>query len=329
MQFYRVTAKIDSKKNGSGKENRNEAEKTAPTGRQLSEIRSQLEEQRQMEERRHEIRECTDEVNSALKKEAVFLSDMKEQWLMIGAAAESPGRARQLVSGYLEILKIRITELSFEEQTMERFGRLVSRADGRGYLNEGHEIFEQLGISGLEHNGRGGTCFGENLLEAVTGAECEKAAGRYMMEGTMLPELRRIGMERKNNKIQGHPVHYMIRTDDHEVRRESCRALLSALYGNGRIRNRRYVFIDIGPHKVFSEKFFSDIYESSAGGAVVLRYTPAEETEENEYADSERELIRDVSGMVSEYRHKVLTILCFPRECTRIRKYFEEYLLLT
>lgn len=42
----------------------------------------------------------------------------------------------------------------------------------------------------------------------------------------------------------GHPVHYFLRTRLNETREGLSRSLISALYDNGRIFNKRYTYVD-------------------------------------------------------------------------------------
>lgn len=306
MQFYKVTGKIQ--------------------GKNSDEIILRV----MSDEWKQEVQEITaDFTNARGNREPVFTSFARGPMMVLGAAAESLARAEEQVGKYLDFLGVgkKDVKLSFEEQVFDSFNKMISFAGRRGFLDDGTDILETLGLAGLERSGRFGLYFGENLLESRNRKMCEEEACRLIMDGTMLPELERIYTEPENKKAQGHPVHYMIRTDDLRTRRESCKNLLSALYDAGRIKNRRYVFMDLEPgERRFPTRLLSDIYDSAAGGAVILRFGPADETEEDEYADPARDLVESVAGIVDANRHKVLTILCFPRECTRIRGYFEEYL---
>ena len=57
-------------------------------------------------------------------------------------------------------------------------------------------------------------------------------AQKYFLSETFLPELDRIYGGKTTPTAMGHPVHYMIQTDDTEIRREASKMLLQALCGS-------------------------------------------------------------------------------------------------
>jgi len=59
---------------------------------------------------------------------------------------------------------------------------------------------------------------------------------------TLSEELDRIfhGSTAKGNVAGGHPVHYLVQTDNRELRNKTLKILISALFHQGRIKSRRY-----------------------------------------------------------------------------------------
>ena len=57
-------------------------------------------------------------------------------------------------------------------------------------------------------------------------------------------------------KAGGHPVHYMIQTDDSDTRKGMVRLLLQALYANNRLQSKRYSFLDFRPGEGISKTVY-------------------------------------------------------------------------
>jgi SpoVK/Ycf46/Vps4 family AAA+-type ATPase len=71
---------------------------------------------------------------------------------------------------------------------------------------------------------------------------------------------------------------------------------------------------------------YEALYKISEGGAVVVRYLASDDSEDDSNASSERDVIENICEMAKRYRNKVLTVLCFPRECKKVKAQFYENL---
>ena len=126
-------------------------------------------------------------------------------------------------------------------------------------------------------------------------------------------------------EFRGHPIHYLVETDDREIRKEAYRILLSALYDAGRIKNRRYTYIDIRVGDDFPVKALRRVYRASWGGTVVIRMLCSNDIDEDtEYAGQEMQVIGSLAEIININRHKVLTVICLPRVCEKIKAAFRE-----
>ena len=143
---------------------------------------------------------------------------------------------------------------------------------------------------------------------------------------SLIPELDRIYAGKAVSRAKGHPVHYMIQTDDKDTRDGVCNTLLRALYASGRLQNRRFSLVRFKPGEKFSETAYECLYKSSTGGAILVRYIADDDTEEDDYACPGRETIETLCEMMRKYRNQVLTVFCLPRECTKAKDIFYENL---
>ncbi len=199
-------------------------------------------------------------------------------------------------------------------------------ADRLNYIDDYDDIMERFGLDKI--TGRHGReiIFGDNIIEECTKEKIYESARKYLINETFMPELDRIYSAKPISKAYGHPVHYMIQTDDRNTRKEMCRLLLQALYENNRLGSRRYSFLDIIPGEQFSEIAYDTLYKVSSGGAVVVRYLANDNSEEHDRALCDTETIECICDCAKRYRNQVLTVICLPRECIKAKSLFYENL---
>ena len=139
------------------------------------------------------------------------------------------------------------------------------------------EKFELVRINGRYVRG---IEYGENLLDEITCKEELLAkANELLANDTLTPELERIYSRKTNAKAFGHPVHYMIETDDRDTRKALSRTLLQALFDNHRLQSRRYCFVDFKPGQDFSKLVYDVLYKNCVGGAILVRYLANDDSE--------------------------------------------------
>ena len=231
----------------------------------------------------------------------------------------------KLISDYLLTIETKLTDACLEEITLNVLQNMLGSADRNGYINDEDEILEQFDLDKL--SGRFGReiDYNEALLVRCGKRVVYDDAGKILATASVTAELDRIYAGRAKCKVSGHPVHYMIQTDDRESRKGICEVLLRALYANGRLCNKRYSFVDFRPGERFSATVYDYLYKSNIGGAVVVRYLAGDDTEE-EYASSGRDTIETLCEVMKKYSNQVLTVFCLPRECTQSKDIFFENL---
>ncbi len=256
------------------------------------------------------------------KKDFYFITDASEDTVEAGIICREPVDLSKNAAAFLRAVRLNAKNIAVEEVTMDTIRRMLSRASREDYIDDDDEVLERFDLEKLRR-----LDFGENLLPEMKKSEMLREAGRALAAGSFVPELERIFAGRAR-RAAGHPVHYRIETDDREARKTISRTLLSALFANGRIQSRRYIYLDIVPGERRNRAAYDCLYKSSVGGAVVVRLA-ADTEEEDDRATSERETAEMVCETMKKYQHRVLTVFCFPRECARIKDLFNEYLVDT
>ncbi len=234
--------------------------------------------------------------------------------------AKSPDIVKVQFENYVKEPLFQITTYKSEEITFSSFSSLLTSAQRNSFIIDDDEVLERFELDGLQPH-RGGYEFGEALIDdSLSIDDCKKIASELLFENTMHPELDRIAKTNTAKSI-GHPVHYILRVDNRDIRKTVYKSLLSALYSKGRIKNKRYSFVDYNSESSFPDSTFDALYRSSAGGAVVIRYTDSDEND-NQFAKRGTDVIASVCDIAVKYKNSVLTIICVPKDVNKVKEDF-------
>ena len=255
-----------------------------------------------------------------------FVSETDDCTLTVGIIATPEESVETLAQNFLQYIGCPLLDHTITETTISAIHQLLGRADRFNFIANGEEIMEKYGIDRVCGRHGGDIEFGENIIAKTEQATLFRNAEKNLMADTLLPELRRIYTGSTADHIAGHPVHYLVRTDDADVRRETYQLLLEALYANKRIRNRRYCFLNFRPGEDFSMMSLHSLCNVCDGGAMVIRYLARDDGEGGDTASTEQETIARICQVIKRHRNNVQLILCLPRECQSARESFCENL---
>ena len=229
---------------------------------------------------------------------------------------------------YTEALGLKLTDIHAEEISLHAACNLLHRASRSDYIEDDDDVLKMLDLDYMVNRRFSDFCFREDLMDEACRDEIYAKAGRLFTKDCLLPELDRIYAGGSFGKIVGHPVHYLIQTDDAGIRREMIQALLPSLYANGRLQNRRYSSVRFRGEALHGESSaYDQFYKNNAGGTVIVQYSADYgDIDDEDTADGIRDTIEKLCSYIKKYRHQVLTILCLPRECTKLKELFYENL---
>ncbi len=229
---------------------------------------------------------------------------------------------------YTEALGVKLTDIHAEEISLHAACNLLHRASRSDYIEDDDDVLKTLDLDYMVNRRFSDFCFREDLMDETCRDEIYAKAGRLFTKDCLLPELDRIYAGGSFGKIVGHPVHYLIQTDDAGIRREMIQALLPSLYANRRLQNRRYSAVRFRGEALHGESSaYDQFYKSNAGGTVIVQYSADyDDIDDEDTADGIRDTIEKLCSYIKKYRHQVLTILCLPRECTKLKELFYENL---
>lgn len=136
-------------------------------------------------------------------------------------------------------------------------------------------------------------------------------AGENLWDEALNEEFDRIYAPTNSRKFFGHPVHYLLHSDNYEVREQVAKNLISALYENGRLKSRRFCSVSVSGIGHRDLKYLDALYSCYTGGTIILRFR-ANALEESGYASVSDEVIEKLCELILKKKNDVLTIFCFP-----------------
>lgn len=267
-----------------------------------------------------------EEFNRLGDDEFFFLVEAPDEVMAIGVICKGKDFSRQRAQEFAKAVGFEIDGIEGKETTFSELDAMLEFSSDNYFLESHNKVLDAYELRGADDRiAKGIECF-ENLIEAdKSEKQLIAAADRMVACNALIPEIKRIYEGKKLSRMSGHPVHYIVRTDDPDNRRGIYRILLDALYRNERITNKRYVYFDVHAGDEISLKAGNRLFKSITGGAVVIRYIGAEQPEDDR-AGGERLTVNKLCTLIKKYNNDVLTVLCLPRECTSVRQRFMEEL---
>lgn len=255
-------------------------------------------------------------------KSMVFTVSLQVEAVTLAVIASSPDEAQRLLNIYLHQFPTPIRQWTMEEITFQDWSHLLGQAERCDYVAEADELLERFHLSHLRH--RRHIVFSEAMIDTnAIYSQQKRMVQEHLFGDTMLPELARIRQGAKQKNVVGHPVHYLLSTDDRNTRAVVYQTLLTTLYKSGRIRNRRFAYVDCKEGGSVPAVALDELYHCNDGGAVVIRYTEGQDAEEESNNRGEN-LMETLSAVASRYKHRVLTILCLPCTAGRAKEIFRQ-----
>lgn len=282
---------------------------------------------RERSERVRAVANKSSDYNRTLKgKTFFFVSDIDDDIVDIGAICSKGQDFQKYLPEFLKKIGLELRDTRTEETTFDHLRHLLNHSEHEDFIDEdADDVLERFRLNKIGNGYRSEVAFGENIIDDAKKEDIYNDAVRFLAKESFVPELDRIYAGKKLPKAQGHPVHYMIQTDSNETRKEMYKILLRALYANGRLQSRRYCFVDFRPGERVSRDAYGNLYHSCISGTIVVRYN-SNDDREDDHASADRETVEVLCDVMKQYNNQVLTVFCFPRECSKTKQFFYENL---
>jgi AAA+ superfamily predicted ATPase len=256
-----------------------------------------------------------------------IITSIQRTKVVLGVLSRDKINAPGVLRTYLASAGITCRSFSSNETTLSLIHSMLHAGERNDFMVNHCDILEHFGLHFLTDRYRRNTIEYEEMVMSgsIRKQALIKSSNALLCEDTLTPEVVRIYENPAKLAAKGHPVHYMIQTDDAEARRQMIEILLSALYDNGRIRSRRHYYVNVNNHKGLPWDQYDMLCRTGYNSAVVVDYRDYDE-DECEYATPNKDVIDKLCGAIKRYRTNVLTVLCLPRSCEKVKDAFTERL---
>jgi len=251
----------------------------------------------------------------------------KKQKCILCAAVKSGVLAEQTVAEFLGEVDLSFKRYTIQEITLELYFNLLRTASRNDFISEEDDVTEKLNISQLDRRyHRSDIRYSETIINVTAGhKELSEKSKALLCDNSLSAELDRIFQGASIQQASGHPVHYLLQSDNHEIRNRMLKILLSALYQNGRIKSCRYCEVSFDGNDNLNEAALNLLYESCSNGTVVVSF--AEDNQSySEHARVGADIIAGLCSAMRKERNNVLTIFCLPKDRPRVKEVFLEHL---
>jgi len=232
---------------------------------------------------------------------------------------------KEPVREYISKIDAKLINITTKETTLETMHSMLRISNRNDHIRDDDEILEMIGLDELFNHYNRGFKYKETVLtNRISKKALINNANNILCNETLTPEIERIYQVPSSSAEKGHPVHYLVQTNDLQVRERIINILLSALYANNRIRSRRYCSVSFDSDYEFYAKY-DVLYHSCVGSTMVVPYC-ADNEGDSEYAKPNAEYIENICDSIKKHKNNVLTILCLPRSCEKIKSFFMDHL---
>ena len=265
-------------------------------------------------------------ITDALEEDGYFFLSFANSSLMtFGLISRKKLDVSKLVEKFLKQSRLKADDITIEETTFATLRQLLNDSERNGYVWSDDEVLRDYELEELTDGGRRGAWFHfeEYILADREPKNIRLLSERYFTRDSFEPELDRIFASPRLDHFVGHPVDYMVETNDAATKSGVTKLLLQALVSVGRLENKRYAELKIEPGNELSLRALSAIYRSNAGGTVVVQMD-AEDEEDEDLAYGDLEPLENICEVARKHRRDVLTVFCMPRSCNNVKqKIFE------
>ena len=194
-----------------------------------------------------------------------------------------------------------------EEVSVKEFAKSISDGTKQGFINDPDDICQKYTVGDKRYCLRQND-FNEEMIE-------EDLDSSIVFQ-SIEEEKKRIFSPSAPKEFICHPVHYVIASDNEDLRIEMRRQLLSALYKANRLKSRRVSILSLNPlQNVFSANYKESgtianrLYNKGEGGTVIISGTKAEEENDDCFTPSDNGELEAIMFNANMHRDNVLTVI--------------------
>ncbi len=253
-----------------------------------------------------------------------YVINIQDNKIKVGCIAKSKALFPNALSTFWNVIEKQVENVKYSEVSLHATETFLRRACRNDYIGNDEEVLKAFQLNDIlqTHLIEFGEFFAD---EGSIKSSLKSRAVELLCEDTLAPELDRIYAGAQKNFTLGNPVHYLIQTDSQHIRENILEILMSALYANNRLQSRRYCAVSYKDGECGPDEYLDKLYESCDGSAVVATYSVGDAIE-SEFANPSMEIVTKLSDVIKKHKNEVLSVLCLPRSCEKIKTAFYEQL---
>lgn len=255
-----------------------------------------------------------------------FISEIKSDKLVIGCILQDKNMLDIALADFLNCLELKADRLLTEEITLKAMLSLLRTAEQTAFIESEDDVLESFGLDKVFSIWRRSLCSESLCKTDMDKAQILEQADKLLSREVLIPEIERIFSGAKSDCVKGHPVHYVIESESEEFVKAALDIVLSSLYQNNRISNKRYCSLEITNKTWLMDDGLDSLYQSCENGTMVLSYSLDDDGDGDYANNSGAEIIVRLCEIMKKYRNKVLTVFCFPKSCEKFKSIFYENL---
>ena len=264
-----------------------------------------------IDEEKCRVNNIVDEFNSNLEEGlSIYITKIEKSrlTLSLSSSLDAERDIEIKIASLINILGIKPQySIEKEEVSIKEFAKSISEGTKNGYISDPDEVCQKNSVGDKRY------CmiqrdFNEEMIEEDLGSS--------LVFHSIEEEKKRIFSPSAPKEFICHPVHYIIASENEDLRLEMRRQLLYSLYKANRLKSRRVSILSLNPlQNIFSSRFKESgtiadrLYTRGDGGTVIISCNKEEEEDEEIFNSIDSEELDEIMVKANIHRDNVLTII--------------------
>ena len=264
-----------------------------------------------IDEEKCRVNNIVDEFNSNLEEGlSIYITKIEKSrlTLSLSSSLDAERDIEIKIASLINILGIKPQySIEKEEISIKEFAKSISDGTKNGYISDPDEVCQKNSVGDKRY------CmiqkdFNEEMIEEDLGSS--------LVFNSIEEEKKRIFSPSAPKEFICHPVHYIIASENEDLRLEMRRQLLYSLYKANRLKSRRVSILSLNPlQNIFSSRFKESgtiadrLYTRGDGGTVIISCNKEEDENEEIFNSIDSEELDEIMVKANIHRDNVLTII--------------------
>ena len=253
-------------------------------------------------------------------KRFIFISSMTKHGITMGIVSADNNKIGSSIESFIGKLEFKVSDIDYEEITFKMGSRMMRDAERSSYIESVEYVMDLFGVIALNNDRFGFRSISceESVFKAEEAQSVLESTNCFMCRQPLEEEIGRITGGKNKKHVEGHPVHYLIHTDDIRVSDYVVRVLAGNLYENHRILSRRYTKLYFNAGSRCDEDELDSWYINSKGGTILISLDFGDERD-SQFASQRRAVLAKIGHAMKKHCKDVLTMFWISKNCEKTK----------